>query len=96
VAGRTFGASLIVKTGHPRIPLLIVATTMISPEHVDPDHAYRAMRAVLRLATQHTTVVDRVFCPGLCTGVGHASPDVAAKNMAEAYRDWKNASSVAD
>ncbi len=90
------GASLIVGTGHPRIPNLIVATTMISPEHVDPANAYRAMRAVLRIAAQHATVVDCVFCPGLCTGVGHAAPNVSAENMAEAYRDWQHASNVED
>jgi hypothetical protein len=42
------GASLVVRTGHPRIPYLIVAPTMVLPEAVSADHCYRAMRAVLR------------------------------------------------
>jgi O-acetyl-ADP-ribose deacetylase (regulator of RNase III) len=87
------GASLIVQTGHSRIPYLIVATTMTSPEHVDEGNAYRALRAVLRIASQHATVVNQIFCPGLCTGVGLADPMAAARNMAAGYLDWKGAGS---
>jgi len=32
----------------------------------------------------------KVFCPGLSTGVGGVSPREAAKEMYNAYVDWKN------
>jgi O-acetyl-ADP-ribose deacetylase (regulator of RNase III) len=83
------GASLVVRTGHPRIPYLIVAPTMILPEAVNEDHCYRAMRAVLRLASQLPDVGREVFCPGLGTGVGMVPPQSAAKEMARAYSDWR-------
>lgn len=47
------GASLIVATGHARIPYLIVAPTMTIPEPVHPSHSYRALAAALRMAQQH-------------------------------------------
>src|SRR5438105_945530 len=36
------GASLVVRTGHTRIPFLIVAPTMTVPEMVDSGNCYRA------------------------------------------------------
>ncbi len=85
------GASLAVQTGHPRIPFLIVAPTMLMPEAVTEDCCYRALRAVLRLAGQHPEVGRAVYCPGLATGVGRVMPAVAASEMARAYFDWKDA-----
>lgn len=83
------GASLIVRTDHPRVPYLIVAPTMTMPEVVEPRNCYRAMRALLRVAGEIDDVGRNVFSPGLATGVGRVAPDVAALMMAEAYRDWK-------
>jgi O-acetyl-ADP-ribose deacetylase (regulator of RNase III) len=83
------GAALLVPTHHPRIPYLIVATTMLMPEAVDQDHAYRAMRAVLRTAALHPGVVSSIYCPGLGTGVGMVPAPAAATAMASAYADWK-------
>jgi O-acetyl-ADP-ribose deacetylase (regulator of RNase III) len=88
------GAGLVVPTGHRRIPYLIVAPTMLSPEFVPDDHCFRAMRAVLRLAGQHPEVGRLVFCPGLGTGVGGVAPEAAAREMARAYGVWKNARRV--
>ena len=78
------GASLLVRTGHRRIPFLLVAPTMVLPEQVEPLHAYRAMLAVLRVAPAS---FPHVFCPGLATGVGSVAPAEAAEQMARAYRD---------
>jgi O-acetyl-ADP-ribose deacetylase (regulator of RNase III) len=83
------GAGLAVRTGHSRIPYLIVSPTMLMPEAVPSQNCYRAMRAVLRTASQDAEVSRAVFCPGLGTGVGGVSPVEAAKEMAEAFRDWK-------
>jgi len=79
------GAALIVPVTHARIRQVIVATTMISPEAVDAQNAYRAMHAILRTAAANADRVQTVFCPGLCTGVGRVDPDEAARAMAKAY-----------
>ncbi len=82
------GVSLVIHTGNTKIPYLIVAPTMLSPESVDSQNCYRAMRAVLRTATQEG-IGDAVFCSGLGTGVGQVEPIDAAREMALAYQDWK-------
>ena len=84
------GSSIVVSTGHPVIPYLLVAPTMEHPEPVDALNAYRAMRAVLRIASAHAEIGRAVFCPGLCTGVGGVSPCAAAAEMLRAYDDWKH------
>ena len=84
------GASLIVRTGHKRIPYLLLAPTMLAPEAVARDNCYRAMRAVLRLAHSDANVGQVIFCPGLGTGVGGVAPCQAAEEMAQAYQDWKD------
>jgi len=78
------GASVLVRTGHSRVPFLIVAPTMTLPEHVEPSNAHRAMRAVLRIGRE---LAGSIFCPGLCTGVGAVSPRDAADAMARAYAE---------
>lgn len=83
------GASLVVRTDHPRVPYLIVAPTMTMPEVVEPRNCYRAMRALLRVAGESADISRNVFSPGLATGVGRVAPEAAALMMAEAYRDWK-------
>lgn len=82
------GSSLLVLTGNPSIPYMIVAATMEMPEHVPPENAYSSMRAVLRIAHRNPDVAERIYCPGLTTGVGRVEPLDAAMQMAEAYRDW--------
>lgn len=85
------GASLVVQTGNERIPHMIVAPTMLAPEAIDSQNCYRAMRAALRIATAHEDVGREVYCPGLGTGVGQVLPAEAAREMAQAYSDWKKA-----
>src|SRR5262249_36040391 len=82
------GASLVVETAHTRIPYVIVAPTMTSPEYVHPFNAQRAMRAVLRAASTLPTPERGIWRPGLCTGVGGVAPEDAATHMAAAFRDW--------
>lgn len=83
------GASLVVLTGNARIPYMIVAPTMVAPETIESQNCYRAMRAVLRVASAHEEVGEAVYCPGLGTGVGQVAPKEAAREMVEAYKDWK-------
>lgn len=83
------GASLAVRTGHERIPFLIVAPTMHTPEEVPSGNCYRAMRAVLRLMEVETEIGGEVYCPGLATGTGRVPPDEAAEQMFRAYSDWR-------
>jgi O-acetyl-ADP-ribose deacetylase (regulator of RNase III) len=85
------GSSLVVSTGHPRIPYLLLAPTMCGPEYVPAEHSYRAMRAVLRIASSNGQVGEAVYCPGLGTGVGGIDPGIAAKQMARAYLQWRRA-----
>lgn len=86
------GASLVVPTGSKHIPYMIVAPTMLAPEAIGSENCYRALRAVLRVATAHEEVGRAVYCPGLGTGVGQVSPHEAAREMAQAYSEWKHAS----
>lgn len=83
------GASLVVSTGHERIPYLISAPTMVTPGPVPKENAFYAMSAVLNAATQHEDILEEVYCPGLCTDVGEVDADDAAEEMAFAYRKWK-------
>jgi O-acetyl-ADP-ribose deacetylase (regulator of RNase III) len=85
------GASLVVRTGHPRIPFLIVAPTMHTPEEVPGLNCYRAMRAILRLVDAEPEITGEIFCPGLATGTGRVPPAEAAAEMLRAYRDWARA-----
>ena len=82
------GASMLVPTGHAVIRFLLLAPTMVTPEFIPAENAYRAMRAVLRLADQYSEKLAAIYCPGLGTGVGGLSPSVAADQMASAYRDF--------
>ena len=82
------GSSILVQTGNKRIPRLIVAPTMEFPETVDPINAYRAMRAILRIADQEEGRIMNIYCPGLATGTGRVDPMDAAIQMASAYADW--------
>jgi O-acetyl-ADP-ribose deacetylase (regulator of RNase III) len=85
------GAAVAVPTGHIRIRHLVLAPTMISPEHVPAVNAYRALRAALRLMTRSPELGPILYSPGLTTLVGGVAPADAANEMALAYADWKTA-----
>lgn len=82
------GAAVFVETGHPRIPYMIAAPTMMSPGPVKAANCFFAMSAVLQVAYRHRKLIKKVFCPGLATGIGRVDPGIAAKEMASAYRKW--------
>jgi len=82
------GASLLVPTGHARVPWLIVAPTMEMPEAVPASHSGRAMRAILRLVDQYPELNADIFCPGLATLTGRVPVELAAEEMAMAYGAW--------
>lgn len=94
------GSADVVDTGDTEIPYLIVAPTMRVPmilrETVNP---YLAARAVFRLLRQGlfshgrragAPIHDHIRCvafPGLGTGVGQVSPNVCARQVAQAIED---------
>ncbi len=84
------GAAVLVRTGHRNIPYMIAAPTMVSPEPVPARNCYSAMAAILRIADVYRDIVTDIFCPGLATGIGMVPPKTAAREMAEAYRNWRN------
>ena len=82
------GASVLIRTGHDRIPNMIVAPTVYLPEPVSSANAYHAMVAILRCAKRWSDRVFDIYCPGLTTGVGEVDPKGASLAMAEAYATW--------
>lgn len=90
------GEALVVDTGDPDVPYMIAAPTMEVPSYVGAtNNAYRAMLALLiavdRFNAANNDVIETVAIPGLCTGVGAMSPETAAFQMAQAYREWVRA-----
>ena len=90
------GEALVVPTGVPSPPWLISAPTMREPgEQLPPDtvYPYLSARALLRLwhdgtledGTPVRHVVRTVAMPGLGTGVGGASPELCARQVAAAW-----------
>ena len=56
---------VVVRTGHTSIPYLIVAPDDAGARRrLNRANCYRAMRAVLRVATPHEGIGRAVFCPG--------------------------------
>ena len=82
------GSSIVVRTGHQRIPYMICAPTMITPGPVPKQNAFYAMAAVLNAIARNRESLTDVFCPGLCTGAGAVPPADAASEMAHAYAKW--------
>ena len=90
------GEALLVPTGVPSPNCLISAPTMREPGEqlpADTVHPYLAARALLRLwfggALENGTPVRRlvrsVALPGLGTGIGGASPQLCAHQVAAAW-----------
>lgn len=89
------GASVVVKTGDSKIPYLVVSPTMLMPEKIPAANCYFAMASSL-LAASATPGITHLFCPGLGTGVGGVPFDVAAVEMANAFRKWKASNNTKD
>ncbi len=90
------GEALLVSTGFPSPAWLFSAPTMREPGEqlpADTVHPYLCMRAVLRLwsegrlenGTPIRQVVRSVAMPGLGTGIGGASPELCARQVAAAW-----------
>ncbi|MCX7748798.1 MAG: macro domain-containing protein [Clostridia bacterium] len=82
------GKAFTISTGDDRIKYLIVAPTMELPGPVPAHNCYFAMSAILREVGKNNGRYSQVYCPGLCTGVGNVDNDLAAEEMAKAYRAW--------
>jgi O-acetyl-ADP-ribose deacetylase (regulator of RNase III) len=80
------GAAVVIETGDAKIPWLVCAPTMVTPGPVPKSHAFFAMAAALTAAQRHQ--IQKLFCPGLATGIGCVPPEEAAAEMAAAYRKW--------
>jgi O-acetyl-ADP-ribose deacetylase (regulator of RNase III) len=61
---------------------------MIIPEPVPPSNCFFAMASTLRTASR-IAAITHLYCPGLATGAGHVPFEIAAEEMANAYRKWK-------
>lgn len=84
------GEAIIVPTGDARVSWLVCAPTMRVPMPVrESVNAYLAMKAVLCAVLAHCdeNPIDTVAVPGLGTGIGRLSPEVAATQMWIAYQE---------
>lgn len=79
------GSALILKTGDKRIPYMISAPTMEFPHSIPSSNVFFSMSSILKIALKNKTLIDKIFCPGLGTGVGHVDPFDAAREMRKAY-----------
>ncbi|MCP4426131.1 MAG: phage tail protein [Chloroflexi bacterium] len=89
------GASIIVETGHPEHPFVAHTPTMRIPMPISrTDNVYQAMWAMLLVVRQHNREqpqkIKTVACPGLGTATGEVPYSEAARQMAEAYRNFVN------
>jgi O-acetyl-ADP-ribose deacetylase (regulator of RNase III) len=85
------GQATIIETFDSEIPFLGSAPTMRVPMNVSNTlNAYLAFRAAIRAVRQHNKSdakpIRKVLCPGLCTAIGRMPADLAAKQMAAAYK----------
>lgn len=84
------GAAIVATLPVRRFRFVIAAPTMRIPSNVDGTiNAYLAMRAVLVAVQRHNQGADdpigSVAIPGMCTGVGGMSSQVAAEQMRTAF-----------
>jgi O-acetyl-ADP-ribose deacetylase (regulator of RNase III) len=88
------GTAFIVPTGHPDIPFLAHAPTMRVPGNIEgTDKVYAATWAALLAVHAHNLTADRkievVAFPAMGTGFGGVPFDEAARQMAVAYRHYR-------
>ena len=80
---------MIIKTEDELIPYLISAPTMRVPMDyniADSINAYLAMKATLIEAKKHEKI-ESIAIPGFCTGVGKMHPQIAARQMFQAFKE---------
>jgi O-acetyl-ADP-ribose deacetylase (regulator of RNase III) len=91
------GTCFIVETGVDKHPYLAHTPTMRVPMYITrTDNVYLAMLAMLKAVHFHnqkadaTNTINTVACPGLGTQAGKVSAKEAARQMALAYKNFKN------
>jgi O-acetyl-ADP-ribose deacetylase (regulator of RNase III) len=88
------GTAVVVPTDHPDVPFLAHAPTMRVPGSIDgTDKVYAATWAALLAVHAHNVTADRkievVAFPAMGTGFGGVPFDEAARQMAAAYRHYR-------
>jgi O-acetyl-ADP-ribose deacetylase (regulator of RNase III) len=88
------GTAFVVPTGHPDVPFLAHAPTMRVPGSIEgTDKVYAATWAALLAVHAHNVTADRkievVAFPAMGTGFGGVPFDEAARQMAVAYRHYR-------
>lgn len=84
------GEAIVVPTEDAQTPWLVCAPTMRVPMRIRTSvNAYLAMKAILIAVRHHaqSRSIEVVAIPGLGTGVGQLAPELAAGQMAQAYRE---------
>jgi O-acetyl-ADP-ribose deacetylase (regulator of RNase III) len=84
------GEAIILPTEDPLTPWLICAPTMRVPMRIRTSvNAYLAMKAILIVAQSHADAlpIQTIAIPGLGTGIGQLSPEIAAGQMFQAYQE---------
>jgi O-acetyl-ADP-ribose deacetylase (regulator of RNase III) len=61
---------------------------MIAPGPIRFENHFFEMNAILQQVTLYKEKIHKVYCPGLGTGTGLVDPELAAKEMANAYKKW--------
>ena len=89
--GSAFVVPIKYLYGHPKvIPFLISAPTMYLPQSiVGTNNVYYAFLGILQL-TKNCRIDVTIGVPGLGTGVGDVDPTEHAKQIYDAYSDFKN------
>lgn len=87
------GSAFIIGTGHPDHPFLAHCPTMRVPQRISgTDNVYRAMLALLVAVKTHNQhhpkPIQTLLCPGMGTGTGWLDPNISAKQMELAYRNF--------
>ena len=89
------GTSFIFPTHHPKHPFIAHTPTMRSPMAITgTDYVYLAMKALLEAVWRHNRSeeikIESILCPGLGTSTGRMPFKEAARQMALAYKNFKN------
>jgi O-acetyl-ADP-ribose deacetylase (regulator of RNase III) len=88
------GTAFVMPTGHPSIPFMVHAPTMPVPGSIaGTDKVYNATWAALLAIHSHNRASDRkvgvAAMPAMGTGFGGMPYDEAARQMAAAYRHYR-------
>ena len=85
--GLKIGTCVHLETGDSDITWMIAAPTVVEPGFTEKVNIGRALYALLKHLKNYPHL-QPCYSPLLGSGVGGVLPEVAAKEMASAYRDW--------